>query len=54
MGDCRTEIAEYLEQVKSKILKGTNKNDTHNYGDNSTHNAMFRKDDTTVIGTGQI
>ena len=44
------EIAEYLEQVESKILKGTNKNDTHHHEDNPTHNAMFRKDYATVIG----
>ena len=40
----RPEIAEYLEQVESKILKGTNKNDTHHHRDNPTHNAIFRKD----------
>ena len=44
------EIAEYLQQVESKILKGTNKNDTHHHEDNPTHNAMFRKDYATVIG----
>ena len=44
------EITKYLEQVKSKILKGTNKNYTHHHEDNPTHNAMFRKDYTTVIG----
>ena len=44
------EIAEYLEQVESKILRGTNKNDTHHHEDNPTHKAMFRKDYTTVIG----
>ena len=43
-------IFEYLEQVESKILKGTNKNDTHHHEDNPTHNAMFRKDYATVIG----
>ena len=42
-------IFEYLEQVESKILKGTNKNDTHHHEDNPTHNAMFRKNYTTVI-----
>ena len=31
------EIAEYLEQVESKILKGTNRNDTHHHEDNPTH-----------------
>ena len=46
----RPEIAEYLQQVESKIFKGTNKNDTHHHEDNSTQNAMFRKDYTTVIG----
>ena len=40
------EIAEYLEQVESEILKGTNKHDTHNHEDNPTHNAM--KGCTTV------
>ena len=44
------EIAEYLEQIESKILKGTNKNDTHHHEDNPTHNAMFRKDYATIIG----
>ena len=44
------EIAEYLDQVESKIFKGTNKNDTHHHEDNPTHKAMFRKDYTTVIG----
>ena len=44
------EIAQYLEQVESKILKGTNKNDIHHYEDNPTHNAMVRKDYATVIG----
>ena len=34
-------IFEYLEQAESKILKGTNKNDTHHHKD--------RKDYTTVI-----
>ena len=43
------EIAKYLEQVESKILKGINKNDTHHHEDNPTHIAMFRKDYTTVI-----
>ena len=43
-------IAEYLEQVENKILKGTNKNDTYHHEDNPTHNAMFRKDYATVIG----
>ena len=42
------EIAEYLERVESKILKGSNKNDTHHHEDNRTHNAM--KGYTTVIG----
>ena len=46
----RPEIAEYLEKVESKILKGTNKNDTHHHEDNPIHNAMFRKDYTTLIG----
>ena len=46
----RPEIAEYLEKVESKIPKGTNKNDTHHHEDNPTHNAMFKKDCTTVIG----
>ena len=31
--------AKYLEQVESKILKGTNKNDTHHHENNPTHNA---------------
>ena len=44
------EIAKYLEQVKSKILKGTNKNDIHYHEDNPTHNAMFRKHYAIVIG----
>ena len=44
------EIAKYLEQVESKILEGTNKNDTHHHEDNPACNAMFRKDHTTVIG----
>ena len=43
-------IAKYLEQVESKILNSTNKNDTHHHKNNPTHNAMFRKDYTTVIG----
>ena len=43
-------IAEYLEQVESKILKVTNKNDTHHDEDNPTHDAMFRKDYATLIG----
>ena len=34
----------------SKILKGINKNDTHHHEDNPVHNAMFRKDFTTVTG----
>ena len=44
------EIAEYLEQVESKILKGNNKNDTHHHEDKPTHNAMFTKDYAKVIG----
>ena len=36
-------IAEYLTQVESKILKGTDQNDTHNYEHNPTHNAMFKE-----------
>ena len=44
------EIAEYFEQVESRIPKGTNKNDTHHHDDNLTHNAEFRKDYATVIG----
>ena len=44
------EIAEYLEKVESKIVKGSNKNDSHQDEDNPTHRAMFRKDYTTVIG----
>ena len=43
-------IAEYLIQVESKILKGTNQNDTHNHEHNPTHNAMLREDYTTVVG----
>ena len=43
-------IAEYLKQVESKILKGTNKIDTHHHEDNLSHNAMFRKDYTTIVG----
>ena len=42
-------IAEYLEQIESKIFKGTNKIDTHHHEDNPTHNAVFRKDYTTII-----
>ena len=45
-----SEMAEYLEQVRSKILKVANKNDTYHHDDNPTHNAMFRKDYTTIIG----
>ena len=44
------EITKHLEQVEIKILKGTKKNDTQRHEDNSKHNAMFRKDYTTVIG----
>ena len=44
-----SEIAEYLEKVKSKILEGSNKNDTHRHEDDPTHNVMFRKDYTTII-----
>ena len=43
-------MAEYLEQVRSKILKVANKNDTYHHEDNPIHNAMFRKDYTTIIG----
>ena len=42
-------IAEYLEQIESKIFKGTNKIDTHHHEDNPTHNVVFRKDYTTII-----
>ena len=38
------ETAKYLEQVESKILKSTNKNDAHHHEDNPTHSTMFRKD----------
>ena len=42
-------IAKYLERIESKIFKGTNKNDTHHHEGNPTHNAVFRKDCTTII-----
>ena len=44
------EIAEYLEQVEDKIVKGREQNDTHHHEDNPTHNAMFKKDYATIIG----
>ena len=44
-----TEIAKYLEQVESKIHKGSNQKDTHHHDDNATHNPAFRKDYATVI-----
>ena len=43
-------IAKYLEQVESKILKVSNKNDTYYHEVNPTHNAMFREYYTTIIG----
>ena len=43
------EIAKYLEQVESKIHKGSNQKDTHHHDDNATYNPVFRKDYTTVI-----
>ena len=43
-------IAKYLEQVESKILKVSNKNDTYYHEDNPTHNAMFTEYYTTIIG----
>ena len=42
-------IPKYLEQVESKIFKGTNKYDTYHHEDNHTHNAVFRKDYIAVI-----
>ena len=42
-------IVEYLKQVKSKILQGTNQNDTHNHKHNLTHNATFRDNYTTLV-----
>ena len=43
-------INESLRQVESKIFKGNNQNDTPNHEHNPKHNAMFRKDHTTVVG----
>ena len=43
-------IEENLRQVESKILKDTNQNDTPNHKHNPKHNAMLRKDYTTIIG----
>ena len=40
----------YLRQVKGKILRGINQNDIHNHEHNPTHNAMFTKDYTTMVG----
>ena len=44
------EIAEDLEQVKSKTLEGINQTDTHHQENNTTHNAIIRKNYATVIG----
>ena len=43
------EIAEYLGQIESKILKGTKSSDRHHHEDNPTHNAMFLNDHNTVM-----
>ena len=36
--------------VERKILNNINKNDTNHYEYNSTHNATFTKDYTTIVG----
>ena len=43
-------IEENLRQVESKIPTGTNQNDTPDHEHDPTHNTMFRKDYTTVVG----
>ena len=41
MGDPRNQNCQIFRASESKILKGTNKNDTHHHEDNPTHNTQL-------------